>query len=161
MKRKKFNQLTTVEKYKRLKNTGNGLKVGKWLSILSPYIIIGAVNFNEYFTEYNGVKMSIGCILAMAVMGIAIANETKENKKINGLVVWAVAIALTYLMQSILNDLLLILSCGFLGQLIGAGFDIGANKEYEKAAIYHEAIIKAEAERQAKEELKNNEVNNE
>ena len=157
MKRKKFDELSTAEKYKRLRNTGNGLKVGKWLSILSPYIVIGAVNFNEYFTEYNGVKMSIGCILAITVMGIAIANETKENKKVNGLVVWAVAVALCYLMQSILNDLLLILFCGFVGQLIGAGFDIGAKKEYEKASIYREASIRAEALKEEKEEGLNSE----
>ena len=142
---KKYKELSSAEKYKRLRNSGFTLKGAKWLSILSPYIIIGSVNFDEYFTEYNGVKMSLGCVLAIIVMGIAIANETKENKKINGLVGWAIAFALIYLMQSILNDLLLIVGCGLLGQLIGAGFDIGAKNQLEKAGLYKESVIRAES----------------
>lgn len=149
---KKFNELTSVEKYKRLRNTGYGLKVGKWVAILSPYIAIGIANFDEYFTEYNGVKMSIGCVLALIVAGIAIANESKENKKVNNLVVWAVAFALIWLMQSILNDLLLIVGCGLLGQLVGAGFEIGSDKELEKASLYKEAIIRAEPMNEVKED---------
>ena len=151
---KKFNELTSVEKYKRLRNTGYSFKAAKWVSILSPYLVIGIVNFNDYFTEYNGVKMSIGCVLALIVAGIAIANETKENKKVNGLVGWAIAFALVYLMQSILNDLLLIVGCGLLGQLVGAGFDIGANTELEKATLYKEALIRAEPLNENKEEIK-------
>ena len=88
--------------------------------------------------------MSLGCILAMAVFGIAVVNETKENKKINGIVGWAIAFALVWLLQSIVNDLLLIVGAGFIGQLVGAGFDVGANTELEKAKIYKESIIRAE-----------------
>ena len=106
MARKKFNELTSVEKYKRLRNNGFAFLAAKWVSILTPYIVIGIANFDEYFTEYNGVKMSLGCTLAAIVAGIAIANETKENKKINGIVGWAIAFALCFLLQSILNDLL-------------------------------------------------------
>lgn len=142
-KRKKFNELTSVEKYKRLRTQGYSLKGAKWLSILTPYIVIGIVNFDEYFTEVNGVKMSIGCTLAMVVAGITIFNESKENKKISGLVGWAVAFALCYLMQSILQDLVLIIGCGFVGQLIGAGFEVGSETQLNKAKLYRDAIIQA------------------
>ena len=142
---KKFNELTSIEKYKRLKRNGTAFKVGKWFSILSPFFIIGAVNFNEYFTEFNGVKMSLGCVLACIVGGIAIYNETKEeSKKVSGLVGWAIAFALVYLMQSVVQDLVLIVGCGFLGQVVGAGFDMGADNQLTKAQLYKEAIIKAD-----------------
>lgn len=157
MARKKFDELTSIEKYKRLRNNGFAFLAAKWVSILSPYLVIGIVNFNEYFTEYNGVKMSLGCVLAMIVAGIAIANETKENKKINGLVGWAIAFALVFLLQSILNDLLLIVGCGLLGQLVGAGFEIGSKKELEKANLYKEALIRAEPLKEKKEETVTNE----
>lgn len=142
---KKFNELTSVEKYKRIKNKGIFFKASKWISIVSPYLVIGIVNFNDYFTEANGVKMSMGCTLALIVAGIAIKNETSETKKINNLVVWGVAFALCYLLSSVLQDLLLIVGCGLLGQIVGAGFDIGYEKENEKAKLYRESIIKAEA----------------
>ena len=112
------------------------------------HIIIGAINFEEYFTEVNGVKMSLGCTLALLVAGISIYNETKakdENKRINGIVGWAVALALAYFLQSILNDLVLILGAGLIGQMVGAGFDLGANAQLTKAKLYKESIIQAES----------------
>ena len=145
---KNKNEITPIEKFKKTRNSGYALKGAKWVSILSPYIVIGAINFEEYFTEVNGVKMSLGCTLALIVAGISIYNETKangENKKINGIVGWAVAFALAYLLQSILSDLVLILGAGLIGQMVGAGFDLGANAQLTKANIYKESLIKAEA----------------
>lgn len=145
MARKKFVELTAVEKYKRLRNQGYTCLALKWVSILSPYLIIGIVNFDEYFQEANGLKMSLGCILALIVAGISIANETKENKKINGIVAWAIAWALAILFQSLLNDLVLILGFGLLGQLVGAGFQLGSEIQLEKADLYKKANIQAES----------------
>ena len=54
------------KKYKRIRNSGYALMGAKWVSILSPFIAIGIANYDEYFTEYNGVKMSIGCVLDAA-----------------------------------------------------------------------------------------------
>lgn len=145
MAKKKFEELTSVEKYKRLRNQGYTCIGLKWFSILSPYLIIGIVNFEQYFTEAEGVKMSLGCILAMIVVGISIANETKENTKINGIVTWAIAFAFAILFQSILNDLVLILGCGLAGQLVGAGFELGSEMQLEKADLYKKSIIQAES----------------
>ena len=137
------------KKYKRIRNSGYALMGAKWVSILSPFIAIGIANYDEYFTEYNGVKMSIGCVLALAVMGIAIYNEAKDkNKKVSGIVGWAVALALAYLLQSVLNDLVLILGCGLIGQMIGAGFELGGKVQLEKAKLYKESIIQAESFKQ-------------
>ena len=144
-KRKKFNELTPVEKYVRLRNQGYTCMAMKWISILSPYLVIGIVNFEEYFQETNGVKMSLGCILAAIVAGVAIANETKDNKKINGLVGWVIAFTLAVLFQSILQDLVLILGCGLVGQLVGKGFEIGSEVQLEKADLYKKANIQSEA----------------
>ena len=91
--------------------------------------------------------MSLGCVLALIVAGISIANETKENKKINGIVTWTIAFAFAILFQSILNDLVLILGCGLLGQLVGAGFQVGSDIQLEKANLYKKANIQAEANR--------------
>jgi chromate transport protein ChrA len=144
-KRKKFNELTSVEKYIRLRNQGYTCKAMKWISILSPYLVIGIVNFEDYFVEADGIKMSLGCVLAAIVAGISIANETKENKKINGIVLWAIAFALIFFFQAILQDLLLIVGCGFVGQLVGAGFELGSETQLEKAKLYRKANIQAES----------------
>jgi FtsH-binding integral membrane protein len=145
MAKKKFEDLSPAEKHIRFRNQGYTCLAMKWVSILSPYLIIGIVNFEEYFVESNGVKMSIGCVLAMIVAGISIANETKENKKINGIVGWAIAFALAIFFQAILQDLVLILGCGLAGQIVGAGFELGSNVQLEKADLYKKANIQAEA----------------
>lgn len=145
MAKKKFSELSPAQKYTKLRNKGYTFLALKWVSILSPYVVIGIVNFEDYFVEADGVKMSLGCILAAIVAGISIANETKENKRISGLVGWAIAFALCIFFQALLNDLLLIIGCGFAGQLIGAGFEIGSKTELEKADIYKKANIQAES----------------
>lgn len=147
MAKKKFNELSPAQKYTKLRNQGYTCLAFKWISILSPYLIIGIVNFEDYFVKANGIKMSIGCVLAMIVAGISIANETKENKKINGIVGWAIAFALAIFFQAILQDLVLILGCGLIGQLIGAGFELGSEIKLEKAELYKKANINAESYR--------------
>ena len=140
---KKKKEFISAEKYIKFRNIGYTCLAMKWVSILSPYLIIGIVNFEDYFQEASGVKMSLGCVLALIVAGISVANETKENKKISGLVGWAIAFALVYFFQSILQDLLLIIGCGLIGQLVGAGFELGAETNLEKAALYRKANIQA------------------
>lgn len=157
-KRKKLKDLSPAEAYTRLRNQGYTCKAMKWFSILSPYLIIGIVNFEDYFVEADGIKMSLGCVLAMIVAVISIANETKENKKINGIVGWTVAFALIFFFQAILQDLLLIVGCGFVGQLVGAGFELGSEMQLEKAKIYSKAQIEARAKAQSEAQERSKEV---
>lgn len=137
---------TTLELYKSYKHKRFGCLIGKWVSIISPFVILGIVNFNEYFTEYNGTKMSIGCILAALVAGIAIYGEIKEeNKKIASVFKWAIAFGLVYFFNSILQDLLLIVGCGFAGQVVGTGFEYASNNFADKEKILYKAVTNAKA----------------
>lgn len=143
-------QLTTVQKYVKARNLKYTFLGAKWMSIITPYIVIGAVNFEEYFTEVNGLKMSFGCMLACLVAGIAIFNETKkqENKQINGIMGWAIALALAWLFSSILNDLVMILAWGLVGQIIGAGWQLAADNEKLKATNLKQLAYEVDSERE-------------
>lgn len=131
--------------YKFYRNGYYVCNAGKWTSIVSPFLGIGIAKWDEYFMEdpTNGVKLSIGCTLALVVLGISIYQETKksETKIISGVVGWAIAFVLCYLLESILADLTLIMGCALLGQLIGLGFEFGKRNrlkymdEYMKAEI--------------------------
>lgn len=141
---------TTLELYKSFKHRKFACLLGKWLSIISPFVAIGIVNFNDYFTEYNGIKMSIGCTLAMAVAGIAIYQNVKDdNKKVANVIKWGLAFGLAYFFSSILQDLVLILGCGFAGQVVGAGFDVGMENYTDKMNILYRANIQAQANNEA------------
>lgn len=146
--------------YAYYRNGFIGLKACKWLSILAPFITIFAMKFNEYFIVSTDsgtqVKLSLGCVLACLVGGIAMYSETKKkadgtktSSPLSNVVGWGVAFALCYFFQNILNDLTLILGCALIGQLAGLGFELGAENrafymnEYKKANVQSKVLSKA------------------
>lgn len=141
-----YDNKTTLELYKSFKRKKFACLLGKWLSVISPFIVIGIVNFNDYFTEYNGTKMSIGCILACLVGGYAIYCQAKDtDKKIASVIKWGIAFGLVYFFSSILNDLVLIVGCGFAGQVVGTGFDVGYDVYKEKTQLVLNAGLNGKA----------------
>lgn len=139
MSKEKKPRLKEREPYKYYRNGYIGLKSAKYLSIISPFVAIFIAKFDEYFYVVDGYKMSIGCMLAMFVGGLAIWRETKKKQDgstgdtpISNVLGWGVAFALAFLFHAILNDLVLILGCAFAGQLAGLGFELGA----ENRAFY-------------------------
>lgn len=159
MKQKK-QKLKERNPYAYYRNWFFGLKTCKWLSILAPFITLFALKFNEYFIVspdgVNQTKLSLGCVLACLVGGIAMYSETKKkadgtkaSSPLSNVIGWGIAFALCYLFQSILNDLTLILGCALIGQLAGFGFELGAENrafymnEYKKANIQSKVLSKA------------------
>lgn len=154
---KKKKEVTNESQYKKYRNQYVALKCGKYASIITPFVTLAVVKWDEYFqfSMNNGssVKLSIGCMLAMLVGGISIYNEVKgENKQtseVSSVIKWAVAFALCYFFQTILNDLTLILGCALAGQLAGLGFEIGAeNRAYYKEK-YRDVTITSNATSEA------------
>ena len=139
--KKTFDQLTHGEKYRYYRKRRNLTTIGKWGSIVTPFGVIFGVKFNEYvqiLDTAQTVKLSIGCVLALAVAVIAIYKEFKHSEKSKHLapaIGWGVALAFAWLFEVILQDLVLILASEFAGQCVAAGFDsysAYANKEMEE-----------------------------
>ena len=161
--------LTTKQKqyrYRGLQYTAIG---GMFVSILTPFIIIGAINFNDWFIQNEeGYKVGIGATLALAVMGIAIALVTmkkeKESKLTNGwitlLVFWFAIALICKLLSSIYDEIFsLMMWCG-LGLAAAFGLDIVSKNLKEKADAYKEAradatkeTIKEKAKKEVEEEI--------
>lgn len=162
MKEKK--PLTTKQKqlkHRALQYTAIG---GMGASVLTPFIILGAVNYEEWFVSENGWKVGLGGSLSLAVMGIAIALVTKKKEKestlTNGwitLMVFWFAIAFIFkLLSGIYDDIFGIMMWGGLGLAGAFGLDIVSKKEKEKADAYKEARDEANKEdikEQAKKEV--------
>lgn len=147
-----YDNKTTLELYKSFKHKKFACLIGKWLSVISPFIVIGIVNFNDYFTEYNGYRLSIGCVLAMLVGGYAIYCQARDvDKKVASVIKWGIAFGLVYFFSSILQDLVLIVGCGFAGQVVGAGFDIGFDIYKEKTDLVYKASINSKAMKEKEE----------
>lgn len=160
--------LTTKQKqtkYRALQYTAIG---GMGASVITPFIIIGAINFDEWFiSNADGYKVGIGATLALAVMGIALALVTqkkeKESKLTNGwitLMVFWFAIAFIFkLLASIYDEIFSLMMWTGLGLAGAFGLDIVSKKQKEKADAYKEArskanedTIKEQAKREFEEE---------
>ena len=102
----------------------------EFVSIFTPFIIMGLVNYEEWFTTEEGWKVGLGGTLALALMGIAtfMVAKKKEGKTTNGyisLVVGWFAVAFIFmLLANILQQITTIMIFGGLGLLGAFGLDM-------------------------------------
>lgn len=136
---------------KQLKNRYRALQystfVGEFISILTPFITLGIINRDEWFTSEEGWKVGLGGALALALMGIAIflVTSKKENKELTSgyitLIIGWFAVAFVFLLlSSILEQITTIMFYGGLGLLGAFGLDITSKNFKEKANAYESAL---------------------
>ena len=142
-KRKKVSEMNNGELYKHYRNQRYIATASKWVSIIAPFAIVFGCKYKEYIKilgEGEQYKLTIGCILAIIVAGIAILREFKkseETKPFAGVVGWGLAFALCYFFSVAMKDLTLIIGTEFAGQVAAKGFDYwglyasGEAKEYK------------------------------
>lgn len=139
----------------------------EYLAIVSPYIVLGAVNFDEWFL-YNpaGWKIGLGGSMALALMGIAVSLITfkKENEKLTDgyitlILSWLVVATCLHLLADIIYQISTIMYFGAIGLAGAFGLDITSKQMQKKANMYKSAIEEANKEinrEQAKEEILEN-----
>lgn len=143
-------KLTTKQKqikYRALQYTAIG---GMGVSIITPFIVLGIVNFEEWFKTSDGYKVGLGATLALAVMGIAILLVTKKKEKestlTNGwitlMVFWFAVAFIFKLLSSIYDEIFGIMMWTGLGLAAAFGLDIVSKEEKKKADAYKNARAK-------------------
>lgn len=126
----------------------------EFISVFTPFITIGLVNYNKYFVQYNGTKMSIAAIMAMALMGIAtwlVAKQKFNNSFITLIVGWATLTISFLLMGELIQDLAYIMLFGLIGILGAYGLDIGSKAAKKKADEIQQGINQAKLESTAED----------
>ena len=134
------------KKYKRVSLLCFG---SEFVSVFAPFFAIGIINYEKYFIKYDGVKISIGFVLAMVVMGIATYLTSKKNFQnsfVTLLIGWAVATGICFLIRELLNDLCYIMLFGWFGIAGAYGLDIGKQQANKKADKIQKGIDAAEEE---------------
>ena len=132
-----------ANKYRNIKIACLG---GEFISAILPFFIIGIVNRDKYFIEYDGTKFSIAFFLAMAVMGFAIwgiTNKKAKNTYIAFLVKWACIALIFTLLGSLINDIAMLMWYGLIGLVGSALLDKGAEVAGNKQQAKLNAIAKA------------------
>lgn len=139
--------LTPTQEKKKLKAISFACKFGQWGSLIAPFVTIGIVNFNDYFVEYDGWKVSIAGILAAFVMGVVVF--TIVNQKIKnsyGVLIIKVAIitAILFLIERLVYDLKYIMLFTLLGIFGALALEKTSEKLDKKADKVQKGIESAE-----------------
>ena len=137
--------------------------VGEFVSIFTPFIIMGAVNAEEWFYNENGWKVGLGGTLALALMGIAVflVGKKKEDEKITSgyialIVGWFAVAFIFMLLASIMEQITTIMMFGGLGIMGAFGLDMTSKNFKAKADAYKKALENVKndmLEEQIKQEL--------
>ena len=130
-------------------NISRACFAGEFLAIMAPFIGVGLANYQEYFIEYDGTRMSLACALAFITMGVAVWLVSKkkfENSFVALIIGWVVVDGILFLLGRIINDLAYIMLFGLIGLLGAYGLDLGSKAAKAKADKYSDAMELAEKE---------------
>ena len=142
--------------------------VGKYIALLTPFIVMGCVNAQDWFYQEEGWKVGLGGTLALALLGIIMTLVTKEdgkeNKNFNKIFLvagWLAATFIVILIEDILNQMATIMIFGSIGLCSAVGIDFASKDFKTKADLYKDTILEGKKEsikQQIKEELKDKDV---
>ena len=141
-------KLTVRQKQKAYRTAQYGCVVGEFLSVFTPFIIMGAVNADTWFKSESGWKIGLGGALALALLGIAtflVAKKKEDESKVtNGwvmfLVGWAAVTFIFILLQNIMDQIATIMLYGLIGLGGACGLDFTSKHFQRKADLYKDAI---------------------
>lgn len=141
--------LTTTQKKNRYRALQYGTFIGEFISIITPFIVLGAVNAKEWFYNEEGWKVGLGGTLALALMGIAVFMVTKnkeDKEKTNGyialIVGWFAVAFIFMLLADIMQQITTIMFFGGIGLLGAFGLDMTSKNFKAKADLYKDTIQK-------------------
>ncbi len=86
-----------------------------FLGLLLPIATLIFIKKDVYFIKGETVKLSLGCMLTLVFGLFCFLGKIKN---LNGIIVLAIIWVLTYLMKSLINDILLIIPCCIAGLVI-------------------------------------------
>ena len=170
--------MTVEELKKKYRRWQYGAFFGEFISLLAPYIVLGAINFEDWFVQESGWKVGLGGILGMALAGMALMLVNKKQsddmkreagQKVSTAVVsyewivlilgWVMAIVIITLIETILHQIVQIMIGGLIGILGACGFDIAHVELKKKANRLAEDLEQSNRElirEQAKKEILEN-----
>ena len=142
--------------------------VGKYIALMTPFIVMGVVNAEDWFYTEGGWKVGLGGTLALALLGIIMAlvtkDDTDDNKKLRKISLiagWLAATFVIILLEDILNQIATIMIFGSIGLCAAVGIDFASDEFKTKADKYKATIEKGKEQmlqQQFVEENKESEV---
>ena len=140
--------LTATQKRNRYKVISKASFVGEFVSVGTPYIVMGAINYDEWFIGTEGWKVGVGGAIALALMGLAVFiitkkkedNDSKTGGYITLLLGWLATAFVFLLLANIMHDIASIMFFGAIGIAGALGLEIVHKTYDDKANLYTKAL---------------------
>lgn len=145
------------KKYRRIQYS---CFVGEFVAAATPFVTIALVNKDKYFVDFDGTRMSIALMMALALMGFAIWGVAKQkisNSFVAFIVRWAMSAFIITMIGQMVMDLATIMWFGLIGLVTAFGLDLGSKKAQKlknKITEAQEQANKEEMVEAVKEEKK-------
>ncbi len=92
------------------------LYIGSFLISILPLLVCLLINWNKYVsTPSSAVKLSLGAIILLTIVFIKVIGKLKMPPRV---VSFGVVFIMAYLLQAILNDLILLSGMALVGEFI-------------------------------------------
>ena len=102
-----------------------------------------AINHAKYISTVPAkIKLGIGAVVLIVIVALKLAGKLKINSRI---VVFGIVFALSYLLDSILNDLIIFSGLALLGEALDMIVSIFIKREKRKIAVNETAQANADA----------------
>lgn len=169
MAKKNKKELTPAQKQRRNRIWEKVTEYSEYPVVALPYIIMGAVNFDEWFKSTEGWKIGLGGALAIGLMCVIwysiIKKKDTETSKTGGMVkllIGFLAVAfILMLLANIIMQIGQIMLFGALGIAGALGLEITSKSFQAKANEYKEELKEYRKEQIRKEVQKDAETNRE
>ena len=130
-----------------------GLYALSFLCSVLPVTIYFAINHAKYIsTVPDKIKLGIGAVALIAIVVLKLCGKLKINSRI---VVFGIVFALSYLLDSILNDLIIFSGLALLGEALDMIVTIFIKREKRKLEINENAEASAKANEKVIEKVIN------
>lgn len=145
---------------KHLKKIEKLLFAGEIGSVIAPFIVLSIVNFDEYFVQQEGWRMSLTFAMLAGATVISVMLMAKQKLKLSlgsalsGLVI---ADVICFLLGQLITDLAYILLYVIIGFVVALVLNIKREKELEEINLINEGIKDAKKD-SVKEQYKKEEI---
>ena len=169
--------MTVEELKKKYRRWQYGAFFAEFISLFAPYVVLGAINFEDWFVQESGWKVGLGGVLGMMLAGMALMLVNKKQSddlkreagdKPSTAVVsyewivlilgWIMAIIIFALIETILHQIVQIMIGGLIGLVGACGFDIAhielkkkANRLQEDLEMSNRELIREQAKKEIAE----------
>ena len=114
-----------------------GLYALSFLCSVLPVTIYFAINHAKYIsTVPDKIKLGIGAVALIVIVALKLAGKLKINKRV---IVFGIVFAFSYLLDSILNDLIIFSGLALLGEVLDMIVCIFIKREKRKLELNESA----------------------